>query len=352
MREKKFRDAEKWRQAFKKCFSGRKIIFYLSFGEPTIAQGFDVVLDLIASEKNWSLHLTTNLSRPLNWWEKLMDHTLVKEHRLYINASFHPTQMLADDFLSKILLLRKHGIECPVIFVMWPPLMRDFQKYFGIFNKHNFIMHVRRFHGWYSGKYYPRAYTEEERQLVAKYADDATIKYELNDHFGRMGGKLSYAGMYYFLVDADGNVWESPDSKGKCLGNIFAGDVRLYTEPQPYSGRECASVQGVASLLELGYKELEPNFVLSFAKQGGIFNTGRGVHYKHMYTDFNEPETRKEYNFPNISDEILIKMCINLLDPLYRSLYSKRQLKLARSAIRILSMIYAVPPTGLKPSNS
>ena len=351
MRQRIFKDAEKWRQVFKKCFGDRKIIFYLSFGEPTIDQGFNDVLDIIASEPNWSLHITTNLSLPLNWWKKLMNHRLVKEGRLYINASFHPTQTSINSFLSKILLLREHEIECPVIIVMWPPLIDNFKKYFDVFNKYHFLVHVRRFHGWYKGKYYPRAYTEDERRFIAKYADDATIKYMMNDHFGKMKGKLSYAGMYYFLIDENGDVWESPDSKGRCLGNIFAGNVRLYTEPHPYSGRDCASVNGVSAFVELGYEELEPNFVISFAKQGGVFHTGQGVYYKHMRTNFDDSKLRKEYNFPNLLDKILIAICTNLLGPLYRMLYSWKDFQPIRLALRLIGLLHSAPPTRLRPLN-
>ncbi len=343
MRQRVFKDAEKWRQAFKKCFGSRKIIFYLSFGEPTIGRGFNDVLDMVASEPVWSLHITTNLSRPLNWWKKLTNHRLVKEGKLYINASFHPTETSIDAFLSKILLLRKHGIECPVIIVMWPPIIKDFKEYFDVFDKHKFVVHVRRFEGWYKGRYYPRAYTEAKRRFIAAYADDATIKYMLNDHFFRMKGKLSYAGMYYFLIDENGNVWESPDSKGRCLGNIFAGNVKLYTKPQPYSGRFCASVNGVSAFVELGYGELEPNFVLSFAKKGGVFHTSQGVHYKHIHTNFDDPQVRREYNFPDSLDKLLIATFTNLLGPVYRTLYSWNNFLPARLVLRLLGSLYTAP---------
>ena len=100
--------------------------------------------------------------------------------------------------------------------------------------------------------YYPAQ--DEQRRLVAKYCDDATIKYMLNESSVNMKGKLSYEGMYYVLVDENGDVWTSPDSKGQYHGNVFKKDVRLFTEPQPYPVSWCGSVNGIANSLETDYR--------------------------------------------------------------------------------------------------
>jgi lysophospholipase L1-like esterase/MoaA/NifB/PqqE/SkfB family radical SAM enzyme len=290
-------DIRDWHIAFKNTFGSEKLIFYLSFGEPMAAKNFYDVLDMIAKEPNWEGHMTSNLCMPL---DKLVKHRLVKEGRFHINASFHPTQTSSDRFLKKLLLLREYGIECPVIFVMWPPLLKDFERYFEVFNKHNFLIHVRRFRGWYDGKFYPRAYTDAQRKFIAKYCDDATIKYMLNDLELDNGlkRKLSYQGMFYVLVNEKGDIWTSPDSKDKCLGNIFKENVRLFTEPQPYGETWNGSVNGIASFLEFDLHELEGNFVLSFAKQGGVYHTGNSVYYKNMYTNFNDTKILRDFNFP------------------------------------------------------
>lgn len=288
-------DINEWHDAFKRTFGNQKLVFYLAFGEPMVAKKFYDVLDMIASESNWYGHMTSNLSPRL---DRLVETKLFKEKRFNINASFHPTQTSVDKFLDKLLFLREHGLECPVVFVMWPPFIDKFEEWFKIFDEHNFLVHVRRFRGWYNGKFYPKAYTEEERQFIARYCDDATIKYMLNDFNVNLRGWLSYQGMYYILVDYHGDVYTSPDSREKHLGNIFKGDVKLFTEPQPYGLDWNGSVNGMASLLELNYRELEDNFVMSFARQGGVYHTEIGVHYKNMNTDFNDPKIRRTYNFP------------------------------------------------------
>ena len=281
--------------AFKDTFGNRKIVFYLPFGEPMAGRGFYDVLDMIAEEPNWTGHITSNLSLPL---DKLVKMKLVKDGRLNINGSFHPTQVSVDEFLTKLLFLREHGIECPVVFVMYPTFIKDFEGYFEAFNRHHFLVHVRRFRGWYDGRFYPEAYTNDERKYIARYCDDATIKYMLNDSSINLKGKLSYEGMHYVLTDETGNVYPSPDNTDKYLGNVFKGDVKLYTEPQPYRLSWNGSVNGVASLLELNYRELEGNFVVSFAKQGGVYYTPNDIYYKNLNTDFDSLAIMQEYGFP------------------------------------------------------
>ena len=288
-------DINEWHDAFKRTFGNQKLVFYLAFGEPMVAKKFYDVLDMIAREPNWYGHMTSNLSPRL---DRLVETKLFKEQRFNINASFHPTQTSIDKFLDKLLFLRERGLECPVVFVMWPPFIDKFEEWFKIFDEHNFLVHIRRFKGLYNGKFYPKAYTEEERQVTARYSDDATIKYMLNDFNVDFKGWLSYQGMYYILVDYHGDVYASPDSHEKHLGNIFNGDVKLFTEPQPYGLDWNGSVNGVASLVELNYRELEDDFVISFARQGGVYHTKDGVYYKNMNTDFNDTKIRKEYNFP------------------------------------------------------
>jgi len=76
---------------------------------------------------------------------------------------------------------------------MYPPFLNDFTRYFEAFDKENFLVHVRRFRGAFDGKNYPEAYTDEEKKFMAKYMDDASIKYMLANV--EMGGKLSYSGI-------------------------------------------------------------------------------------------------------------------------------------------------------------
>ena len=269
---------ERWHEAFKDAFGNQHLTFYLSFGEPMIQKHFYDVIDMVESEPNWEVIMTTNLSRPL---ERLVNRPLAEEGRLNINASFHPTETTIDAFLQQLLFLREHGIECPIVFVMYPPLMKDFPGYFREFNKHHFLFHIRRFRATYQEKSYPEAYTEEERQFIARYMDSASIKYMLSNV--QMEGKLSYAGMFYMLVTNQGDIALCPDYHNDYQrGNILEGYINLDLEPHPLPQIKDGTADGVASLVELNYHELEGNHILAFAKQGGVYHTDQGVNYSHL----------------------------------------------------------------------
>ena len=290
---------ELWHDAFRKSFGQQKLLFYLTFGEPMASKGFYDVLSMITAEPHWEGHMTSNLSFPL---DKLLKTELVREGRFHVNASFHPTQTTIGKFLEKLLILRDHGIECPVIYVMYPPQIDQFESLWKEFDRHQFLVHVRRFRGRYGLRRYPQAYTEAERQFIARYCDDATIKYMLNEHeMDSVGfkGKLTYAGMYYILVTCEGDVFLTPDHKGKCLGNVMKNNVRLHTEPEPYGGSMDGTIDGIASLLETDYKELEGNHVMSFAAQGGVRKENGRVTYMNLEADFSDREIRKCYGFPD-----------------------------------------------------
>ena len=300
-----------WRQAFKSTFGNQHLVLYLAHGEPMIGEKFYDVLDMVGDEPNWEVRMTSNLSMPL---DKLIRTRVARENRLNTNASFHPTMTKIDDFLKQTLFLRDHGIEVPIVYVMWPPFFKRFRQDFEVFNKHQFLVHLRRFEGVFREKRYPQAYTEEERQFMAHYMDDATIKYMLSWEVSF--GKLTWSGFDFLIIDNYGNVGYCDNFRSDkyCLGNIFNGALQILPEPKHFPGHNVSdgTVDGVANFLELNYRQLDDgNNVLSFARQGGVYHTPEGVFYKNMHTDFNDPHVRAEYRFPprNIIDRYFILRC-------------------------------------------
>ncbi len=295
-----------WHAAFKRSFRYQHLMFYLGFGEPMIGKDFYDVVDMIGAEPNWELRIISNLSISL---DKIVNSQIVKEKRLYIQGTFHPLSTHVENFLKQLLFLRKHGIETPVLYVAYPPHLKRFEADFKIFNKHNFLVHIRRFVGGYKGKRYPDAYTDEERQFIAHYSDDASIKYMLN--MQQTHRALTYLGMYFFVIDNNGNVGLDSDMLAShkkhrsLLGNILQDSFSPSLEPILYQGDLEGTTDSIVNLLKLDYKELEGNHILSFAKQSGVYHTDNGVFYKNMETDFNDSKIRAEYNFParNLKDE-------------------------------------------------
>ncbi|MGA1823654.1 MAG: GDSL-type esterase/lipase family protein [bacterium] len=294
---------EDWHDAFKKTFGNQHLVFYFGHGEPMVGDKWLDVVAMIGSEPNWEMRVISNISVSLT---KLLQSRVSQEGRLNINASFHPSMTTIERFLKKLYECRQYGIEVPIVYTMWPPYFKRFKNDFGIFNEHHFLIHLRRFQGIFRGKRYPQGYTDEERQFMAKYMDDAMIKYMLS--WEPSYGKLTWTGVDFIILDNKGNAGYCDDFRPNkySLGNIFDNSLRLLSEPHPFPGRDVSdgTADGVANFLELNYQQLTENHVLSFARQGGVYHTPNGVYYKNMHTDFNNPRIRAEYNFPprNITD--------------------------------------------------
>ena len=297
--DKFFGKIEQWHDNFKESFGNQHLMFYLAFGEPTFGNNFLEILDMVNDEPNWELRLTSNVSYNL---EEIVKSRAAREGRVNINASFHPCMIKREDVLKRILYLRENGIEVPIVYVVYPPYLKHFESDVQFFRENQFVVHVRRFVGKYKNNTYPFAYTEKEFQRIAKYADDGTIEYMLNQKNNY--NWLTYSGFHFFVVDNVGNVGYDVDAfqpytkDRSSLGNINTGNFRPCLEPTPYPGVREGTVDGVANLVCAGYKELEHNNVLSFARQGGVYKTDDGkIIYVNEFKDFTDPKIRAEYLF-------------------------------------------------------
>ncbi len=284
---------EKWEEAFERHFQNKNVVFYLSYGEPTIASKFYDVLEMIGRHPNWEGKITTNLSLPL---EKLLNTKVAQDHRLNINASFHPTQIDIDTFLKQCQKLREHNIEPSIIYVMYPPQIDDFENvYMPIFRKEKYLVHIRAFRGLYKGKKYPAAYTFDEWKKTARYMDTANLKYQLGEVNGL--GRLSLLGCSHILVDNLGRIEMCDSYVGDYhYGNLFDQKINLDLSPQPFPGLvPLAAVDDIADYVELEYLDLTGNNVISYMEQGGVKKDSDGlITYPYENTDFSKEAIRKK----------------------------------------------------------
>jgi hypothetical protein len=206
---------------------------------------------------------------------------------------------------------------------MYPPFFKRFEEDFNFFNSHNFMVHVRRFRGMHEGRFYPDAYSDQEMQMIARYCDDATIRYMLSNE--PTTGKLSWTGSDFCLIDNMGNVGycdDYPTSRAK-LGNVFEGNVKFHPGPIPFPGPSVSdgTVDGVANICELDYPQLEGNHIIHFSRLGGVERTSNGWQYKNQNTDFNDSRVRAYYRFPirNFEDFIaVLKLSDSAASKFYR----------------------------------
>ena len=283
-------DQATWRSAFRKAFGIRRLNFYLSFGEPSLAEAFYDVIGMIESEPRWKVVILTNLSQNL---KPLYEMEITREGRLFVVASFHPSMVRLNAFIEQILQARRYGVEIPVVYVMWPPQIRDFdERYFPAFQANHIPVHVRRFRGMYQGKAYPQSYTWQQVKTMAKYMDNLTIRYMLCDRIS--SGKESFAGMSYLGVSNDGGLWVCPDWAGdRPMGNVLRGDAAPFSGPAILGGNfSDGTTDGIANLLEVGMEELDDNHILSFCTQTGFDLSSETIGYPNFQTDFDDPEVQ------------------------------------------------------------
>jgi organic radical activating enzyme len=92
--------------------------FHWSFsgGEPTAYKELLAVLYEVGHD---SIHMTTNLSPGLKWWERYLMMTRSARRRS-ITASFHAEFAKEDEFIDKCLFLQNHNVYVTVNQVMVP----------------------------------------------------------------------------------------------------------------------------------------------------------------------------------------------------------------------------------------
>jgi len=111
--------------------------FSLSGGEPTLHPGYLDILEYLGNDilnTNYtSIHMTTNLSKSIAWFDKYLDKAL-KFDRASITASLHREYVKdLDKFADKLLYLQEYGIKITINMVMVPKIfdeLWDIANYF------------------------------------------------------------------------------------------------------------------------------------------------------------------------------------------------------------------------------
>lgn len=123
------------RQAREKDFNS----FHFSFsgGEPTFHPGFLEIIDHYSSDTpqaNYqSLHMTSNCSRPLKWWEAFAQRSSAL-HRVSVTASWHTEagaknpQKHREQFAEKLIFAQEQDIQVTINMVMVPERFDELMK--------------------------------------------------------------------------------------------------------------------------------------------------------------------------------------------------------------------------------
>ena len=125
------------RQARERGF--RSFHFSFSGGEPTMHPGYLQVLQHYANDAancNYqSVHMTSNLSPGLSWFQKYVDAT-AGLHRVSVTASFHQEFAERTKFIEKLVFLQKNDVQVTINMVMGPERFEKLWQDALFFNDH------------------------------------------------------------------------------------------------------------------------------------------------------------------------------------------------------------------------
>ncbi|MBF0122389.1 MAG: hypothetical protein HQL21_03135 [Candidatus Omnitrophica bacterium] len=143
---------------------------------------------------------------------------------VHFHASTHIKELerlnLLERYISNFVLCQTKGFNIFSREVAYPPLLSEVEKYKKLFGERGIDLTFGPFIGWYDGKQYPQAYTDDDiRAFGLNTTSDSDIR-----HFYQQG-KLCNAGYNVGVVDAYGEI-RPCYSIYRTLGNIY-GDIRF-----------------------------------------------------------------------------------------------------------------------------
>ena len=89
---------------------GKNIDFHLIGGEVSIYDIKNLILKNIDLSNIYRFSMVTNLSRSVEYYKELLNYLKENNVNIRIKASFHPTEVSAEDFVNKIKSLKDYNI--------------------------------------------------------------------------------------------------------------------------------------------------------------------------------------------------------------------------------------------------
>jgi len=270
--------------------------FSLSGGEPSFHPGYLEILGHLASDisnTNYtSVHMTSNCSRPIEWFEKYC--TTVKDfHRASITASFHAEHLNTDakveGFADKLIYCQHNDVQITINMVMvpnrfeqdWKMAMYFHEKGINVTLKPQSDPTASRVVDGYTREQLQRlhtgmpqrAYTEIKKKIQrpsptfnlppntqvpdsgsvpqsfqVEMTDDAGNKWFMDQaerfnafNFNNFRGWMCESGFRGIIIrEPDGSIKRSYSCSDQPLGNIETG-FRLFDSPRVCQSNACVS---------------------------------------------------------------------------------------------------------------
>lgn len=218
-------DIEKWLKVWDKIHELYGAVrIELDGGDPILYNSFERLVSELSKEHR--CRVLTNLSCDMHSLVNNMNKIGDISDKLEMEISYHPLFSRFDQFLEKVLFLKDKGIDIRILYVAYPPQLKQMRRVKEKFENRGLGFKAIPFWGRYRTVNYPDGYSKEERDflqtILGKPIEDSIIVKE----------KLCGAGYRYVHVEPDGNVyrcWRYVGS-GEPMGNLF-NDFQLLSEP-------------------------------------------------------------------------------------------------------------------------
>jgi len=229
--------AQEWMQALKGNFSGRKLEFYFTGGEPLIVEDcISLIKELASWGKVTGIRIDSNLSRVEEFLKK------VNSKKIRFLAAFHPTQVSLEEFLEKARLVQGKGMLDLVNFVASKENLgivkmapHELVEKFG---SQGIFLNVARDFGEAEESTYEKNYKHYIDSLQSPL-DRAYMDFQPLNR-----GVLCGGGKHYITINRHGQVFscggEAQRKQGH--GNIFENAVELPTGLQECQEGRCPSI--------------------------------------------------------------------------------------------------------------
>lgn len=125
-----------------------KVLITVVGGEPLSYPDFSSVFEKLSLIHD--LEITTNLSLDRNKLEEFIEE--VRGRNVKISASFHPLFAQLNAFLDKVKLLKENDILGGVLYLAWPPQVKEIPYYKREFEKAGLNFSVLTFLGQIQGQ--------------------------------------------------------------------------------------------------------------------------------------------------------------------------------------------------------
>ncbi len=204
----------------------------MSGGEPFTHPAFlDGIVDRLMSETPHRVSVLTNLSAPRERLERFV--RLTRGRLNVVSASLHLESVTAEQFIEHALYF-KHILSPDVRFVINSVLVPGRLERIAQAADRVRAAGLRFFPQLMKTKTGLARYTDAERPLLERLLGDAPGPRRAN-LAPSYRGRRCHAGVAYFVVSQNGDVWSCRTAKrhgeGK-LGNVLAGNVRPAGQPR------------------------------------------------------------------------------------------------------------------------